>query len=31
MAFELSQMNFNDDDIAEEQMNVCGRGADRRL
>jgi hypothetical protein len=29
--FELPQMNFNDSDIAEEQVNVRGRGADRRL
>jgi hypothetical protein len=24
-------MNFNDNDIAEEQVNVRGRGADRRF
>jgi hypothetical protein len=29
--FELPQMNFNDNDIAEEQVNVHGRGGDRRL
>jgi hypothetical protein len=29
--FELPQMNFNDNDIAEEQINVCGRSAYKRL
>jgi hypothetical protein len=29
--FELPQMNFNDSDIAEEQVNVHGRGANRKL
>jgi hypothetical protein len=29
--FELPQMNFNDNNIVEEQVNVRGRGADRRL
>jgi hypothetical protein len=29
--FELPQINFNDNDIAEEQVNVRGRSADRRL
>jgi hypothetical protein len=29
--FELPRMNVNDNDIAEEEVNVRGRDADRRL
>jgi hypothetical protein len=29
--FELPQMNFNDNDVAEDQVNVCRCSADRRL